>query len=366
VAILKTLRGLSHVYDGDCALVDIAEDEVRSTALGSSAEVTTWRELEVELVDADERLLAKVGKRLVAAGASPAKSSSKLARTFGSAGVSAPDTATAVGLISAYLTEQLIQLGSGDVALRRGLDSVHKTRVAARRIRSVLRVFGSAFTDPQAARHLDEELSWYQDLLGEVRDRQVLRTRFDEAVHALPAELVLGPVAAKIDEALEAERVVALQAVATALDSDRYLTLMRDVDEWSRTPPVRTAVDTDDLLAMADRTRRKARKRLKNALASGTPERLHRARKAAKRARYATELTVPLLGKRAKKIVKAHKHVQDALGEHQDSVVATQVLLRLGGAAAQPGQNGFTYGLLYQRERTLAAQARRAARHLQL
>ena len=62
----------------------------------------------------------------------------------------------------------------GDLALRRGGDVVHKTRVAARRYRSAFRVFGRIL-DRERATWLDEELSWYQDLLGQVRDRQVLR-----------------------------------------------------------------------------------------------------------------------------------------------------------------------------------------------
>jgi CHAD domain-containing protein len=320
--------------------------------------------LEVEAVGADERLLTKIGKRLVAAGAAPAASASKLARIFGS--TEEPDPTTANGLVAAYLTEQLIEVGSGDVALRRGLDPVHKTRVAVRRFRSVLRVFGAAFADATAVHRLDDELSWYQDLLGAVRDRQVLRARFDEAMQRLPAELVLGPVAATIDQTMQGERVVALEQVCAALDSDRYLELMREIDSWSRTPPLRAGVEVEDVLSMADRARRKARKRLKQAVASGAPDELHRARKAAKRARYATELTRPIVGKRAKKFVKAHKRIQDALGEHQDSIVAAEVLVRLGAAAAQPGQNGFTYGLLFEREHAAAERARRAARQLRL
>ena len=127
---------------------------------------------------------------------------------------------------------------------------------------------------------------------------------------------------------------------------------------------VRPDVDADAILRMAAKARRKARKRLKQALAADDAVLLHRARKAAKRARYATELTAPLVGKRAKKAIKEHKRVQDALGEHQDSVIAAELLRRLGAAATGAGQNGFTYGLLYERERHRAERARHNARRL--
>jgi CHAD domain-containing protein len=89
---------------------------------------------------------------------------------------------------------------------------------------------------------------------------------------------------------------------------------------------------------------------------------LHRARKAAKRARYAAELRAPI-DKDAKQTVKRYKRIQRILGEHQDSVVASATLRQLAIAAGTtPGENGFTYGLLYAREQHTAAVAREQVR----
>ena len=52
------------------------------------------------------------------------------------------------------------------MSLRLGLDPVHTTRVATRRLRSTLRVFGELF-DSAAAERLDGELAWYAQLLGQ-------------------------------------------------------------------------------------------------------------------------------------------------------------------------------------------------------
>jgi hypothetical protein len=53
------------------------------------------------------------------------------------------------------------------------------------------------------------------------------------------------------------------------------------------------------------------------------------------------------------------------LGDHQDGVVASATLQRLARTAGTtPGENGFTYGLLYAREQQAAEVARRRAREL--
>ena len=55
------------------------------------------------------------------------------------------------------------------------------------------------------------------------------------------------------------------------------------------------------------------------------------------------------------------KAVQQALGDHQDSVVAREVLRRLGVTAHLAGENGFTFGLLLGTERLRAERARERA-----
>ncbi len=93
-------------------------------------------------------------------------------------------------------------------------------------------------------------------------------------------------------------------------------------------------------------------------------EALHRARKAGKRYRYATELALPVVGKKATKTIKTAKKLQELrLGEHQDSVVSATFLRQHGAAAGvNPDQNGFTYGLLLAYEQTRAAHIRHSIR----
>ena len=108
----------------------------------------------------------------------------------------------------------------------------------------------------------------------------------------------------------------------------------------------------------ARRADRKADQRLAEAIEAGDDALLHRARKAAKRARYAAELRVPV-DKRAKKTAKHYKRIQTVLGDHQDGVVACGTCCTgWRHSRHDPGENGFTYGLLYAREQQAAEEAR--------
>ena len=203
------------------------------------------------------------------------------------------------------------------MSLRLGLDPVHTTRVATRRLRSTLRVFGELF-DSAAAERLDGELAWYAQLLGQVRDPQVQRARFAAAVGSLPPDLVLGPVVAHIEERLLSEQLHHHDQLMAALDTARYRELSATVASWASDPPltVPVAEDPDGLFRLARKADRKAHRRLRTGLASGDDLALHRARKAAKRSRYAAELVAPLPGaKAAKAAIKHHKKVQTVLGD---------------------------------------------------
>jgi CHAD domain-containing protein len=77
---------------------------------------------------------------------------------------------------------------------------------------------------------------------------------------------------------------------------------------------------------------------------------LHEARKAAKRLRYATEAAEPVLGEPATRLIERTRDVQELLGDHQDGAVARPLLRELAVQAHLDGGNGFTFGLLHERE----------------
>jgi CHAD domain-containing protein len=259
-----------------------------------------------------------------------------------------------------YLDQQINRVLVGDIAQHLGEDAIHDTRVAIRRLRSTLRVFGKAL-DTSEFGDMDGELRWFASLLGDVRDCQVQRNRFNEALDDVPRKLILGPVKTRIRKDLQAVERPARRRVKKAMKSARYEDMMAVLRRWSAEPPVDGAVTTDALRKRADRAQRKADRRLAAGLESGDDATLHRARKAAKRARYAAELCRPLSKpKRAKRTIKHYKHIQNLLGEHQDTTIAEEALRGMGkSAGATAGENGFTFGMLYAREQLIALRCRR-------
>jgi inorganic triphosphatase YgiF len=89
VAVLETHRTVRNLVSAEGEiLAEVADDLVtgRIPGLGDSpAEPVTWREIEVELVSGGPEILAAARSRLVAAGARPSSSASKLGRLLGKA-----------------------------------------------------------------------------------------------------------------------------------------------------------------------------------------------------------------------------------------------------------------------------------------
>lgn len=369
IAKVDTARQLAHIVDAQgTVLAEVADDNIHAIQLGTTAVVTTWREIDVHVVNGDKGLVRRIGKALRSAGARAQSSEpAELARTLGKLGEDASILAPArtVGETAhAYLDAQYRAVVTADLALREGGEPIHATRVAIRRYRSVLRVLADVFDTDRAAK-LDADLAWYARLLGAVRDRQVLRAHLERAVEALPAELIHGPVAARIEGQLLGDELRAKDQLVKAMRSKRYAGLMADLRHWQLEPPFTAAADrpSADVKTYLRKARRQLDRRLAAARANGTDnEQVHRARKAGKRARYVAELAEPVLGKSVRRYATRASAMQDALGAHQDSVVAREVLWRLAAATADaPAENGFTYGLLYAQEMTRGAESRRHA-----
>jgi CHAD domain-containing protein len=362
VATIRTARDRYRTVEPEghrlCAEVD--DDHVRASV---DHRLLAWRELEIELGDGSPAVARRLAKQLTEAGARPSRHPSKLARACGFARPQpAADTAAGQALVN-YLTRQIDGVFAGDLGLRRGNDPIHDTRVAIRRLRSTVRVFGKLLQRDIVA-DIDEELKWFAGLLGEVRDRQVQRNRFHKALNRLPSELVMGPVHGRITTDLQSEQLRARGQVTEAMDSRRYLDLLARLNRWRTDPPLAGPPSLNALYKRARRAERKADQRLDEAIRTPDDTMLHRARKAAKRARYAAELRTPL-DKSAKKTVKRYKRIQTVLGDHQDGVVASATLIRLARTAGTTvGENGFTYGLLYAREQQAAEAARGGVREL--
>jgi CHAD domain-containing protein len=351
LATLVTEREIHRLLDADgSAQVEIVVDAVTAVRAGAAEAARRWHEVEAELVEGDEKLLGRVARWLSKQGASPSPSSSKLARAVDVETGGRPDAASLSGLVAAYLDEQANAIVTGDIALRRDHDTIHATRVGTRRYRSVLRTLGGVF-DPARAAALDAELAWFASALGAVRDRHVLRRHLAGALADLPPELTMGPVAERIAATLADEEQDALARLAAVMRSKRYFALLGELRAWREQLPLASDEPAEHVADYLAKAQRKVTRRLDAAPPGpGRSEALHRARKAAKRARYLAELGEPQLGKASRTVEKRLKKLQGRLGLRQDCVVAAEFLRRLGAAAGSTGENGFTYGVLYERE----------------
>lgn len=359
VAEIRTNRRRWQLTNGTGALLaEVVDDVVTAQTMGSSTTTTSWREIEVELGESGDRdLLDTVERHLGDAGIVPSSSSSKLSQVIGVKRDAIPaitKKSTAGDVVLAYLHEQRAALQNQDPRVRRDEpDAVHQMRVATRRMRSALQAFGK-IVDRESTRTLTDELKWLAGTLGTSRDLEVLRMRFEDNLHSLPPEEVLGDVAARMTRYFAPLEAKAHKDSIAALDSKRYFTLLNSIDTLLISPPLTKQASgkaKDVLPKLVEKSRHRLDVRVEAALASKhNDEPLHEARKAAKRLRYSAEVAEPALGKHATHLRKRAKDVQTLLGDHQDSVVARPVLLELG----RGDENGFTFGLLYGKEVELA------------
>jgi CHAD domain-containing protein len=322
--------------------------------------VARWREVEVELAEGDEALLERSAKWLTRAGAAPSTTGSKVARAIGSDGRRVADAGSLEALLHSYLAAQYAAVVAGDIGLRRGSDVVHPTRVATRRFRSVLRVCADLFDEPRAVA-LDAELKWYAQALGRLRDVQVLRAHLAEAVGKMRDESLAQRVSIHLDGHFAMDEDIARSALDAVMDSRRYATLLDELRAWIEEVPVPSGRPDAAVRTYLRNAERTLRRRMRGAGRRSSPDdAMHRARKAAKRARYIAELATPVVGKRAEKQVARTKKLQDSFGTLQDAIVATEFLHR--AARDAESEVAFAIGLLWRDEQDRARRARKAAR----
>ncbi|MDC0773827.1 CYTH and CHAD domain-containing protein [Streptomyces sp. HD] len=371
---LRSDRDVRDLVDGDGrVLAEVSVDAVQAERFGGDGGTAQWTEIEVELADGiDQGFLDKVEKRLKKAGVRPSSSASKLQRALDETGPKkkrgkkarvARELVTAGDHVLLYVRTQRNAIVELDPAVRRDVyDSVHKMRVATRRMRSAFKSYGKvldrAVTDP-----IGEELKWLAGELGVDRDQEVLTERLTAALDELPRTLLTGPVRTRLRTWSHARSGGSRRRLINVLDGKRYLDLLETLDALIADPPL--------LEAAGGKPEKVIRKAVRKDFSkvSGLVEQalelepgherdlgLHEARKKAKRARYSAESAVRALGDPASGLVKSMKSLQNLLGDHQDSVMTREALRDLARQAHGAGEPSFTYGLLYGREERRAAE----------
>jgi len=378
LARLSTRRTVQGLYGpGGEHLADFADDRVHAINLRGTDQGTHWREWEIELVHATAKFFDAAAPALTASGAVPAEHAAKIARALGDAWPPAlairPAKPRKKGpareVLIAYLDTQMAELIANDAGVRTGAgEAVHDMRSAARRIRSALRIYRPMLRRDAAAA-LGRELQWLGRMLGRPRDAEVRRDRILAKLHQLPGEQDAGPARGAIEHELGTTYNTSYQRLLQALDTRRYFDLLDALEDFRNRPPAKAKAKRPARKASAklvnnaarrmDRSHRQAKK------IGGGPQHdnaLHEIRKDAKRLRHAAETVAAIHGKRARRIEKAAKRIQQILGERQDAVVARELLHSLAAGPGLPAGTKTVYEELATAETRAAEQAEAAYR----
>ncbi|MBL1074408.1 CHAD domain-containing protein [Nocardia sp. 2] len=284
-------------------------------------------------------------------------------------------------------------------------DSVHKMRVATRRLRSVLKSYRRVVRRTPVG-EITDELRWLAGLLGVARDAEVRAERFakllDESDAALdqstagttgtaakakaagngknrsaaksgadggPARVkkvrVTEPPSPRTSfgaELVAMERriyVGAHQAVLEAFDGRRYNALTARLHDLIENPPLRNkasgkpATDVFEAVLKHDFHELRHLVRVEPTLSEeDRVEHLHDIRKAAKRLRYSAEAAADILGDPATTLSRNAKRLQGVLGDHRDAVEALETLRAHAPDTPEPG-----YQRMCDAEESAAAKA---------
>ncbi len=228
---LQSTRQRLLLHDAaDHTLAEIDDDTV--TVKGGPRDGLRFRQVELELHDADAKVVRKVTARLKGVGLSP-ETTPKLERAmeFPVSLATEPHLGPNSSLgdvVTAVLTQGLTRLLEHDWRLRAAVgdaapEDIHQARVATRRLRSDLRTF-DVVLDPVWVSHVRVDLKWLGSALGEVRDADVLAGQLAGA----PAE---------IGVRLASQRAEAAKRVAAVLADDRYLLLLNHLHAATNRPP---------------------------------------------------------------------------------------------------------------------------------
>lgn len=369
--VRRVRTGARLLGDDDRLLATVVHDKVTVATLGRSTGGVAWIDVQVRdtadagLVDAAERLLGEAGLQ-------PASNSAEAeldrllrpepAKRRRRAGGKRAKPGSAGAALVGYLAGHIDRLAAEDLRARRDEpDSVHQLRVAARRMRSALQSY-RRLLDVERTEPIVESLREFAGALAPARDAEVLHARIRDGLAELDPELLLGPVQAQVTRHYGRVEQEAAAAVLSTLDGEAYARLRSDLDELVRRPPLTKRAARKARKELPAHVARAARRLDRAVTVAVDPTKpaeerdlaVHDARKAGKRLRYATEVARPAVGKDAKRFAGRMKGFQQALGEHQDTVVARDALRELAARCHESGENGFAFGVLYGRDEARA------------
>jgi CHAD domain-containing protein len=356
VATLRVWRAGIRVHMDNVPVADVTLDHV--SVVKSGAVLQRFRELEIEQVNGTDSTLPDLERQLRQAGAEDHDGRPKLVRALSlvvpSSEPQPASDAPVVDHVKWALARHARWLIAHDPGTRLGREpeSLHQMRVATRQLRAVLRAIRPLLV-PEWTDSLRDELRWLGQLLGPARDLDVQLAYFREESVALDVR-DRRPLTQFIAH-LEAQRNNVQEILLNELKSERYLDLIRRLQQAAHTPTVVESTVTLRDIAKQEFTK------LRNAICQAGPApnnaKIHETRIKTKRARYAAELAEPTVGKPATRFISKARALQDVLGMHQDAIQA-EAHIRAFLKKSTSTRAAFVAGRMVERQRQRREKAR--------
>jgi len=362
VATLRVWRAGVRVRTDNTPVADVTLDHV--SVVKNGAVLQRFRELEIEQVNGKDRTLPDLERQLRRAGACDHDGRPKLFRALSLVAPSPEPPPASDAPVVAHMKWALARhvrwLLAHDPGTRLGreAESLHQMRVATRQLRAVLRATRPLLV-PEWADSLRAELRWLGQLLGPARDLDVQLAYFREESATLDAR-DRRPLTQFIAH-LEAQRTNVQEVLLNELKSERYLDLIRRLQQAAHDPTVVESTVTLRDLATQEFT--KLRNAIRQAGHAPNTATIHATRIKTKRARYAAELAEPTVGKTATRFITKARVVQDVLGLHQDALQA-EAHIRAFLKQSTSARAAFVAGRMVERQRQRRERARKNMQRL--
>jgi triphosphatase len=380
---VRTSRQRFAVRNGnpDAAVGEIAIDEARFSRGGSHRRPMVLTRVELEAIGQDSTPLERLADRLRAECGLSRATENKFAVGLRSASLVPPrgagpdrdpepaappvmDASTRASDFAAAALRRLHeewQANEPPARLGEGPEALHRLRVTARRMRTILSLFRAHL--PASVRNSGQTLKGLLDALGLVRDADIRLEAATSFRSSLP-ESERGGLDPLL-QFLQSERVRARSTMLRALDARRARDWLDTLpDQLAKTTPLTASAASRNVAALAvvpdliRRRYRKLRKAARRLTAKSSMAEFHEVRVRAKKLRYALEVIAPTYAKPANRMLAALHTLQGKLGTQHDADVIAHYLTQLAG---HPPAN-FSAATLFLMGRMAEQRARTAAR----
>jgi CHAD domain-containing protein len=212
------------------------------------------------------------------------------------------------------------------------IEELHDMRVATRRMRAAVEVFGEAFQS-KTLKPLLKGLKTAGKTLGHVRDLDVFLEKAHSYLEGKDQQFKQG--LEPLIQTWQTKREAAREKMIAYLDSPQYESFKEEFFNFVSTPGAGAQPEPQDIFVpylvqeitpVLIYSRYSSVRSFERVFANASIEQLHALRIEFKKLRYTVEFFKEVLGEEGKLVIEDIKSLQDHLGDLNDAQVATEIL----------------------------------------